>query len=63
MRNAIILLQEVFIMTEWCSAYDPEKSYCTHLEMKFYEGMQKPCDFTKEPKDCPTVQRMEASQG
>ncbi|MHA2365185.1 MAG: hypothetical protein ACXAC7_14595 [Candidatus Hodarchaeales archaeon] len=46
----------------YCTAFDEEKNLCTKLDLKFYEGMQKPCDFTKEPSECPTVQRMEAQK-
>ena len=38
-----------------CTAYDSEKKYCNHLKMKFYEGMQRPCDDVPEPGKCPLV--------
>lgn len=38
-----------------CTAYDSEKNFCTYLQQKFYEGMQKPCEDVKEPKQCPIV--------
>ena len=38
-----------------CTSYDAEKNYCNYLQLKFYEGMQKPCDGVPDPKQCPIV--------
>lgn len=42
-----------------CTAYDKEKNFCNHLQRKFYEGMQKPCDDVPEPNKCPLVAMQE----
>ena len=38
-----------------CTAYDEEKNFCNHLQMKFYEGMNKPCADCPSPDKCPIV--------
>ncbi|MHA1992768.1 MAG: hypothetical protein ACW981_07320 [Candidatus Hodarchaeales archaeon] len=38
-----------------CPAYDTEKKFCNHLQMKFYEGMERPCESVPEPAKCPIV--------
>ena len=38
-----------------CTAYDKDKNYCNYLKMKFYEGMEKPCENIETPEKCPIV--------
>jgi hypothetical protein len=38
-----------------CTAYDEEKNYCNYLQMKFYTGMEKPCESVSAPDKCPIV--------
>jgi len=38
-----------------CDQYDGDAGLCKLLDFKFYEGMDRPCEYVKDPAVCPVA--------